>query len=186
MGIDPICKVCNLNTEESALHCLLECPMAQSAWKAFKRVWAEWQAPHDIAITWPFILLGETTIEHDDDPHGLLAYHTGGFTYPMQPFDILRNFILYHLWSERCRKHFGDHYSLKKVLTQAWVATVEVGMATWKAIRSHQPTKDPVVQDSIERDFKKEWLHLSILGKDNATIKWHFLPPLYFMQLSNV
>jgi len=31
MGINPICKVCNLNTEESALHCLLECPTAQSA-----------------------------------------------------------------------------------------------------------------------------------------------------------
>jgi hypothetical protein len=123
MGIDPGCKLCNLNPEESALHCLLECPAAQSAWKAFKRVWVEWQAPHDIAITWPFIFLGEATIEHDDDPHGLLAYHTGGFTYPRQPLDILRSFILYHLRSKRCRKHFCDQYSLKKVLTQAWVAT---------------------------------------------------------------
>jgi hypothetical protein len=24
------------------------------------------------------------------------------------------------------------------------------------------------------------------MGKDDATIKWHFLPPLYFMQFSNV
>jgi hypothetical protein len=103
-----------------------------------------------MVITWPFALLGEATIEHDNDPPELLAYHIGGFTYPRQPLDILRSFILYHLWSERCRKHFGKQYSFKKVLTQAWVATIEVGMAFWKAIRSHRPTKDPVIQTSIE------------------------------------
>jgi hypothetical protein len=139
MGINPLCKVCNSNREESPQHCLLECSMAQCAWKAYKGIWDEWQTPHDIAITWPFILLGETTIERDDDPPELLAYHISGFTYPKQPLDILCSFILYHLWSERCRKHFGDQYSLKKVLTQAWVATIEVGMASWKAIRSHRP-----------------------------------------------
>jgi hypothetical protein len=138
-----------------------------------------------MVITWPFALLGEATIEHDDDPPGLLTYHTGGFTYPKQPLDIFRSFILYHLWSERCRKHFGKQYSLKKVLTQAWVATVEVGMASWKAIRSHRPTKDPVIQTSIELDFRKEWLHMNFLGKDNATIGWHFLPPLYYLHFSN-
>lgn len=51
MGIDLVCQVCNLNAEESARHCLLECPAAQSAWRGFERVWAEWQAPHDITIT---------------------------------------------------------------------------------------------------------------------------------------
>jgi hypothetical protein len=136
-------------------------------------------------ITWPFALLGEATIEPEDDPPGLLAYHTGDFTYPRQPLDILRSFILYHLWSERCRRHFGKQYSLKKVLTQAWVATVEVGMTSWKAIRSHRPTKDHVIQTSIEIDFRKEWLHMNILGKDHATIKWHFLPPLYYLNFSN-
>jgi hypothetical protein len=60
------------------------------------------------------------------------------------------------------------------------VATVEVGMATWKAIRSHKPTKDPDTQTSIELDFRKEWLHMNIFGKDNATIWWQFLPPLLF------
>jgi hypothetical protein len=47
--------------------------------------------------------------------------------------------LLYYLWSERCHKHFDGLYSLKRVLLQAWEATTEVGMATWKAIRSsHQ------------------------------------------------
>ncbi len=62
---------------------------------------------------------------------------------------------------------------------------VEVGMATWKAIRARKATKDPDIQSRIELDFRKEWLHMNILGKDDATIWWHFLPPLYFTNFSN-
>jgi hypothetical protein len=50
-------------------------------------------------------------------------------------------------------------------------------MASWKAIRSHWPTKDPDIQVNIELDFRKEWLHMNILGTDHATIRWHVLPP---------
>jgi hypothetical protein len=99
--------------------------------------------------------------------------------------DILRSLILYNLWLERCRKHFDDHYSLPKVLLQAWTTTVEIGMATWKAIRSHRPTKDPDTQTSIEQTFRKEWLHLDIFRTDNSTIRWHYLPPMYFLNYSN-
>jgi len=93
--------------------------------------------------------------------------------------------ILYNPWTERCRKHFDDRYSLQKVLHQAWVATVEVGMATWKAIRCHHPARDPDIQNSIELTFRKEWLHLNIFETDNATIRWHYLPPMYFLNYSN-
>jgi hypothetical protein len=159
--------------------------MARSAWEAFKRIWTEWQAPHELEITWPFALLGEVAMEQEDDPPGTLTYHTRGFTYPRQALDILHNFIVFRFWTKRCRKHFDDKYSLKAVLTQAWVATVEVGMASWKPIRSQRPTKDPDVQARIELDFRNEWLHLNILGTDQAIIKWHFLPPLNFLPLSN-
>jgi hypothetical protein len=71
--------------------------MARHAWEAFKRLWMEWQAPHGMEITWPFVLLGKATIEQEDDPPGLLAYHTSGFTYPRQALDILRSFIVYRL-----------------------------------------------------------------------------------------
>jgi hypothetical protein len=91
--------------------------MAQCAWEAYKRIWREWQAPDDIIISWPFVLLGEAVSEREDDPPGLLAYHKGGFTYLRQPLDILHSLLLYYLWSERCRNHFDDHYSLKQVLT---------------------------------------------------------------------
>jgi hypothetical protein len=131
------------------------------------------------------VLLGEVAMETDNDPPVLLAYHTGRYTYPRQPLDILRSLILYNLWLERCKKHFNNHYSLQKVL-QAWVATVEVGMATWKAIRSHRPAKDPDTQISIKLTFRKEWLHLDILGTDSATIRWHYLPPMYFLNYSNI
>jgi hypothetical protein len=131
------------------------------------------------------VLLGKVATELDDDTPGLLAYNVGGYTYTRQPLDIFRSLILYHLWTERCRKHFDDRHSLQKVLLQAWVATVEVGMATWKAIRSHRPARDPDTQCSIELTFRKEWLHLNILGTDNTTIRWNYLPPMYFLNYSN-
>ncbi len=130
MGISPTCNICDIRTPESPKHCFLDCPPTQRAQAAFRRVWEAWKALEDITIGWPFVMLDEASIEREDDPLGLHAYHTGGFTYLRQPLDILRTFILYYLWSERCRKHFDDCYSLIKVLQQAWVATVEVGMAT--------------------------------------------------------
>jgi hypothetical protein len=115
---------------------------AQQAWKAFTRVWEEWKAPDRLTISWPFILLGEAVIEQEEDPPNLHGYHIGGYSYVRQPLDILRSFLLYYLWSERCRKHFNDQYSLKRILLLAWVATVEVGMATWKAIWAPSRSKD--------------------------------------------
>jgi len=79
--------------------------------------------------------------------------------------------------------HFDDHYSLKRVLFQAWEATVEVGMGTWKAIRTSSQNRDQNIQSRIEKGFKAEWLHLHIFGK--GFILWHLLPPLYFLDFSN-
>jgi hypothetical protein len=93
----------------------MECTPAQKAWSAFLSVWGEWEAPNRLSITWPFILLGESVFEEEDDPPDLHRYHPGGFSYQRQ---------------------LDGQYSLKRVLLQSWEATVEVGMATWKAIRS--------------------------------------------------
>ena len=131
-------------------------------------------------------MLGEAVFEREDDPPGVQGYHVGGFSYIRQPLDILRSFILYFLWTERCRKHFDNQYSSRKILQQAWVATVEVGMATWKAINSLRYTRDPSIQDRIEQAFRAEWCHLGIFGVDCVTIKWCFLPPLYFLDFFNV
>jgi hypothetical protein len=73
MGISPHCKVCDTNQVESPIHCLLECPMAQRAWEAYKEIWKEWQAPGNLAISWPFVLLREAISKREDDPPGLLA-----------------------------------------------------------------------------------------------------------------
>jgi hypothetical protein len=112
-------------------------------------------------------------------------YHTGGFTYRRQPLDILRSFLLYYLWSERCRKHFDGQYSLKRVLLQSWEATAEVGMATWKAIRSSRQDRSQDKQLDIERAFRAKWFHGHIFGEGEAAISWHLLPPLYFLNFSN-
>jgi hypothetical protein len=59
-------------------------------------------------------------------------------------------------------------------------------MATWKAIKSQSASRDHSTQSRIKLDFRREWLHKSILGKDCATIRWHFLPPLYYLNSLNV
>ncbi len=186
MGIFPMCKVCTEEAFESPQHCLLECPLAKRAWDAFYYIWQKWGAPNDVAFSWPFVMLGEAIFEREDDPPGEQGYHVGGFSYIRQLLDILRNFILYFLWSERCRKHFNNQYSSRKILQQAWVATVEVGMATWKAINSLRSTQDLSIQAKIDQAFRVESCHLSIFGDDCATIVWHFLPPLYFLDFFNV
>jgi len=73
MGILPHCKVCDCNVEESPKHCLLECHRALKAWEAYKRVWDNWEAPVELDINWPFVLLGEPVLEKKDDPPGYLA-----------------------------------------------------------------------------------------------------------------
>jgi hypothetical protein len=185
MGIQATCKGCDQGLPESAQHCLMECIPAQQAWNAFLRIWSEWEMPNHPYITWPFVLLGEVVFEEEDDPPDLHCYHTGSFTYWRQPLDILRSFLLYYLWSERCRKHFDGQYSLKRVLLQSWEATTEVGMATWRAIRSSRQNRNQDNQNSIEQAFKAEWLHGHIFGEGEAAILWRLLPPLYFLNFSN-
>jgi hypothetical protein len=163
----------------------MDCPPAQRTWNAFRRTWDEWGAPNRISITWPFILLGEAVFEKEDDPPGLQCYHTCGFSYNRQSLDILRSFLLYYLWSERCRRHFDGQYDLKRVLLQSWEATAEVGMATWKAIKSSRHDRSQEKQLDIEQAFRAEWLHNHIFGEGEAAISWRLLPPLYFLNFSN-
>ncbi len=100
--------------------------------------------------------------------------------------DTLRSFILYFLWTERCQKHFDNQYSSRKILQQAWVAIVEVGMAIWKAINSLRSARDSSIQARIDQAFRAEWCHLGIFGVDKVTIMWCFLPPLYLLNFFNV
>jgi hypothetical protein len=65
------------------------------------------------------------------------------------------------------------------------VATIVVGMATWKAINSLWSTREPSIQARIDQAFRAEWCHLGIFGDDCVTIVWHFLPPLYFLNFFN-
>ncbi len=64
---------------------------------------------------------------------------------------------------------------------QAWEATAEVGMASWKTIRSSSHKREQNTQISIEQAFKAEWLHGHIFGEGEAAISWRLLPPLYFL-----
>jgi hypothetical protein len=52
-------------------------------------------------------------------------------------------------------------------------------------INSFRSTQELNIQARIDQAFRAEWCHLSILGDDCATIVWHFLPPLYFLNFFN-
>ncbi len=119
MGILRTCKVCTKEAPESPQHCLFECPLAKQAWEAFYHIWQKWGMPNDITFSWPFVMLGEGVFEREDDPPGIQGYYVVGFSYIRQPLDILRSFIFYFLWTERCRKHFDNQYSSRKILQQA-------------------------------------------------------------------
>jgi hypothetical protein len=51
MGIPAPCKGCDQGCLESTQHCFMDCPPAQLAWKAFMRIWEEWEMPHRLTIT---------------------------------------------------------------------------------------------------------------------------------------
>jgi hypothetical protein len=95
-----MCKVCFDGLSKLPQHCLFECAKTKYAWEAYFRVWQQWGAPNDVALSWPFILLSDLVVERKDDPPKIQDYHDGGFSFISQPLDILRNFILYFLWSE--------------------------------------------------------------------------------------
>jgi hypothetical protein len=115
MGIQAPCKGYKQGFLESAQHCFMDCLPAQLVWKAFLRVWEEWEVPNHLAITWPFVLLGEAVFEDDNKPPDLHCYHTGGFSYRRQLLNILMSFLLFYLWSERCQRHFDNQYFLKSL-----------------------------------------------------------------------
>ncbi len=77
--------------------------------------------------------------------------------------------------------HFDAQYFSHNVFQQAWVATIEVGMATWEAINSLRSIRKSTLQDNVDQVFKAEWCHLNIFGEDGAAIVWRFLPSLYFL-----
>ncbi len=129
-------------------------------------------------MSWSFILLSEAVFELNDDPPDLHCYHTGGYSYIRQPLDILRSFLLYYLWFERCRRHFDDQYSLKRVLLQAWEATVEVGMATWKAIRTSSQNRDLNIQSSIEKPLRLSGFTSISLGRARLPFRGTCSPPV--------
>jgi hypothetical protein len=160
-----MCKVCLNEAPESPQHFLLECKKAKQAWEAYLRIWQKWEALDDVALSWPFILLGESVFERENEPPNIQGYHIGGFSSRRQPLNIFRSFIFYFLWTERCRMHFDSQYSSRNVLQQAWVATVKVGMATWKAINCPLPPGSLVFRIELNRPLGQSGVTRTSLGR---------------------
>jgi len=69
---------------------------------------------------------------------------------------------------------------LKRVFLQAWEATAEVGMASWKAIRSTSHQREHSTQTSIEKAIKAEWFMDTFLGRMRLPLRGTSSPPCTF------
>jgi len=73
--------VCPNGLSKSLQHYLLECVKAKYAWEAYFKVWQKWGALDDVALSWPFILLGELIVKKEDDPPKIQDYHASVFSF---------------------------------------------------------------------------------------------------------
>jgi len=58
---------------------------------------------------------------------------------------------------------------MRNLFKSAWIATIEVGMATWAVIRKHKSTLNPK-QAKMAVEFKGEWCKNNVFTYVNETI----------------
>jgi hypothetical protein len=63
-----MCKVCPDGLSKSPQHCLFKCAKNKYIWEAYFRVWQKLGALDDVALSYPFILLGDLVVKKEDDP----------------------------------------------------------------------------------------------------------------------
>ncbi|CAK9267289.1 unnamed protein product [Sphagnum jensenii] len=115
-----------------------------------------------VVNSWPYLLLRDVIGCNEEEPSSTLRYYRGGFSCGRQPLDILRSFLLYYIWAERCRHQFDGVHSVSNILRLAWTSTVEVDMASWCALNKHTHTRQSNKQTKMEDCFRSTWCHLDI------------------------
>ncbi len=95
MGIPPYCKVCDSGVEESPQHCLSSVPWCNVLGKLTREFVKTGKRPRISPSPGHSSYSGSLSPNERTTLSGSLAYYAGGFTYPRQPLDILRSFLLY-------------------------------------------------------------------------------------------
>jgi hypothetical protein len=85
-----------------------------------------------------------------------------------KPLNVLHYFILFNLWSERCRLHF-DGLNIMSLTTLKQTSFLKVDMATWHSGRKHRLRRDACKQTWMETEIKFWWWSKGIF--------WHWLIP---------
>jgi len=98
------------------------------------------------------------------------------YVYKGQAWNLLRSFLLWHIWTERCSKKYTDQeISVCRILSSTWISTLYAGMAVWKHF--HSVVKNLESLAGIEAAFSEEWILLFCFSDDGV---WHFLVPPIF------
>jgi hypothetical protein len=124
--------------------------------------------------------------ESNDLMNSTLNCTLGDSSMISNPLTSLKSFLVYFIWMEQCRKKFEGEYSSDKILHQAWTTMVEVGMAIQREINKDHLNRENSKHDIIDNQFKSTWCHQNIFTKSDKTIRWSFLPPLYFSNYNNM
>jgi len=93
-------------------------------------------------------------------------------------FNIVRNFILFYLWAQRCQFCIQGIYMLqqKKFLSKLQPPWWRRGIVSWHVVNKHKLFREASKHVKIEGSFKSAWCHLGIFGNGESTINWCFHP----------
>ena len=164
------CQACSCDVQETPEHCFYDCNSARKVWASFDHL-CRFAGLTILFKDYSSLLVGKFWLYNKSD-------RAGRFTYELQPWDILRAFLLWFIWKERCSNLFdGEVFSQARILNRAWMATIQVGMAIWKAIHAGSRTQTTSL---IEDDFLGYWGSLNIFCWFDEGLKWRFTPHMFF------
>lgn len=140
------CALCGDPQMETYNHLFWSCSVAGEIWRWYHQLARRHNGT--IFTSWQHALLGEYSVMHTGST---CAKHV----YPGQPWDLLRGFIIWFIWLERCNLRFQkEQYSFERLLKKAWIATVQAGHAIWRSI--HAACTEAEVLQVIEAAFFSE------------------------------
>ena len=164
------CQACSCGIQETPSHCFFDCSSTKKVCASFDFL-CRIARIGTLIRDYPSLLVGKYRLYKQKE-------RAGRFTYELQPWDLLRAFLLWFIWKDRCSNLFqGEEIPHARILNRAWLATIQVGMAIWKSIHVGRRTQ---YTSLIEDDFLRYWCAHNIFCWFEVDLHWHFTPHLYF------
>ena len=84
------------------------------------------------------------------------------------PWELLRSSILWNIWVAKTQKEIGEEsFHLDSILFKSWQITIQMGMAAWKDIFSHNRSTQR--RSILIQRFQEAWFHSDCLDHMTTT-----------------